>query len=284
MIEIGDIVPFTVTVRAAPVAPATVGALVDPVGGVASVVLTVTLPDGTTSTPTVTRTSIGLFAAQFVVTMDGVHSYRWVVTDPTNGNTFGPEPFVVEDSAYIPFVSLDEQLEFMRARNVIVSTSELEELRRLIRISCTSVELDLGRAVSVQTLTKTIDGGSVAVVLPGPVISMTSVTEAGVALTAGTQYVLDTSAGILYRGSSSAPRSFASGIQNVTMVYRAGRRNPWPVVRKVANNGALRMWQGVAQMPHPALDDLDVEQQVAAGVLTPLEYSAYLKIKAGGFA
>jgi hypothetical protein len=37
-------------------------------------------------------------------------------------------------------------------------------------------------------------------------------------------------------------------------------------------------------MPHPSMDDLDVEEQVRAGVLTPLEYSAYLKLKVGGFA
>jgi hypothetical protein len=112
---------------------------------------------------------------------------------------------------------------------------------------------------------------------------MTSVTESGVLLSP-TAYVLDTSAGILYRGTSSAPRQFTSGIQNVAMVYRAGMRNPNPVLRKVANNGAQRMWQGSQQMPHPALDDLDVEEQVRAGVLTPLEYSAYLKLKVGGIA
>lgn len=278
MIEIGKIVPFSVTVRTAG------GALVDPVGGVPAVVLTITLPDGSTVTPTVTRDSIGLFKASFLVTMDGVHTYRWVVTDPTNGNVWGPEPFVVEDSSYVPFVSLDEQLEFMSARTVITTVSKLEELRRYIRISCSAVELDLGRKISVQTISSTINGGSVAAVLPGPVISMTSVTENGVALSAGTGYVLDPSVGILYRGSSSAPREFADGIQNVALVYKAGMRNPHPVMRKVANNGAQRMWQGSQQMPHPAMDDIDVEEQVRAGVLTPLEYAAYLKLKVGGFA
>lgn len=276
MIEVGDIVPFSVSVRTA------AGALVDPVGGVPSVVLTITLPDGTTSTPTVTRTSLGLFAASFVVTLDGVHSYRWVVTDPTNGNAWS-DVFIVEDSAYLPFVNLDEQLNHMAARAVITTVDQLEELRQLVRTSCAAVELDIGQKVSVQTITRTINGGDVAVILPGPVISMTSVTEAG-SLLSPTAYVLDPSVGILYRGTSSAPRAFTSGIQNVTMVYRAGMRNPHPVLRKVAKNGAQRMWQGSQQMPHPALDDLDAEQQVADGVLTPLEYSAYLKLKVGGFA
>jgi len=277
MIEVGKIVPLSVTVRTAG------GALVDPVGGVPSVVLTVTLPDGSISTPTVTRTSFGLFAASFVTTMAGVHSYRWVVTDPTNGNVFGPEPFVVEDNTYIPFVGLDEQLTFMAARTVITSVEKLEELRGFLRVACGAVELDTGRKISVQTVTRTINGGAVAAVLPGPVISMTSVTESGVLLSPSA-YVLDTSVGILYRGTSTAPRAFTSGIQNVALVYRAGTLNPHPVLRKVAKNGAQRMWQGAQQMPHPAMDDLDVEEQVRVGALTPLEYSAYQKLKVGGFA
>ena len=57
-------------------------------------------------------------------------------------------------------------------------------------------------------------------------------------------------------------------------------------MRKVAKNGAQRMWQQSQQMPHPAMDDLDVELQVQTGVLTPLEYAAYQSIKGGkaGFA
>jgi hypothetical protein len=203
-------------------------------------------------------------------------SYKWTITDPVNGGVFGPEPFIVEDPTYIPFVSIDEQTTFMNAANIIVSPAKLDLLREFIRVSCSAVELDLGRRISAQTLTRTIDGGKAVVVLPGPVLSVTSVVEGGITLTAD-QYVLDTSSGILYRGSTYAPICFRQGLQNVVVTYRAGALHPHPVERKVAKNGALRMWQGSQQMPHPTLDDLDVELQVQQGLLTPLELAAYNK-------
>lgn len=277
MIEVGDVVPFTVRVRSA------AGALVD---AASTPVLTITLYDGTVSTPPVVRASIGTYSASpnWVATVDGVHSYQWVVTDPVNGGVFG-DTFVVEDSTYRPFVSLDEQLSFMAAKDVITSAAKLEELRGFVRVSCSAVELDTGLYISPQTVTVVRDGGSPVVQLPVPLISVTSVTDSG-SLIDPSGYVANLSAGLLYRGSASNVRWFSTGYQNVTVVARAGMRNPNPVLRKVAKNGAMRMWQGSQQMPHPALDDLDVEAQVVAGVLTPLEYSAYQKIKgrSGGFA
>lgn len=273
MIEIGDPVPFTVKVRTSG------GALVD---AGATPVLTITLYDGTTSTPAVTRTSLGTYSASWTATIDGVHSYRWVVTDPTNGGVFG-DVFVVEAADYLPFVSLDEQLTFMAAKDVITVPAKLEELRGFVRVACSAVELDTGRKISPQTLTVTRDGGSPLIQLPTPLISVTSLTDTGVTL-APADYVANLSAGLIYRGSATAPRWFSTGYQNVVAVVRAGMRNPHPVLRKVAKNGAQRMWQGSQQMPHPAMDDLDVEEQVRAGVLTPLEFQAYEKLKVGGFA
>ncbi len=273
MIEIGDTVPFTVKVKTAG------GVLVD---AAATPVLTITLFDGTTVTPAVTRTSLGVYGASWSATIDGVHSYLWVVTDPVNGGVFG-DVFVVEDSSYLPFVSLDEQLTFMAAKTVITDPAKLEELRGFIRVACTAVEDDIGRRISPQTLTVIRDGGSPLIQLPSPLISITSVVDSGTTI-APTDYVADLLAGLIYRGSATAPRWFSTGYQNVTVVARAGMRNPRPVLRKVAKNGAQRMWQGSQQMPHPSMDDLDVEEQVRAGVLTPLEYSAYLKLKVGGFA
>jgi hypothetical protein len=116
-----------------------------------------------------------------------------VVTDPVNGGSFGPEPFIVEDPTYIPFVSVDEQVKFMAAENVIVDPNKLDLLRWFIRVACEAVELDLGRKISQQTIVRTIDGGRTTAVLPGPVLSVISVVEGTLTLTSG-QYVLDTSA------------------------------------------------------------------------------------------
>jgi hypothetical protein len=275
MIEVGDVIPIEVTVRNS------AGVPVDASGGV---VVTITLPDLTTATPTVQHVALsGVYSVPYTTTVEGFHTYEAVATDPVNGNVFGPESFVVEDPDYVPFVSLAEQLRFMGADDVITAVSDLEELRWFVRVACEAVELDLGRKISPQTVIQRFDGGRCAVILSGPVISITSVVDAGVTLTSA-DYVVDPAAGILYRGTSTTPRDFTDGRQSVVVTHRAGQLNPAGVARKVARNGALRMWQGSKQMPHPTLDDLDAELQVKAGVLTPLEYAAYQKLKASGIA
>jgi hypothetical protein len=114
-------------------------------------------------------------------------------------------------------------------------------------------------------------------------LSVASVVENGVTLVAGTGYVVDVASGILYRGSTQGVQCFASGLQNTVITYRAGELRPSAVARKVAKNGAARMWQG-RQMPHPALDDLGAEMVAPLGVLTPLELAGYMKLKRPGLA
>jgi hypothetical protein len=272
MIEVGKVIPFELTVRDSGGTP------VDAAGGAA---LTLNLPDGTIKASPVDFTIqhvalSGVYRYPYPTALGGLGYYRWVVTDPVNGGVFGPEPFYVEDPTYIPFVSLDEQVTFMNARGVIIDPGKLDTLRGFVRIACSAVETDLGRKICQQTIVRTVDGGQAAVVLPGPVLSVTSVVEGGITLAAG-QYVPDISSGILYRGSTYAPTCFRSGMQNVVITYRVGAIHPHQIERKVAMNGALRMWQGSQQMPHPTLDDLDVEMQVQQGLLTPLEMAAYTK-------
>ena len=272
MIEIGDPVPLRLTTRNALKAPT----------DVTSVTLTITQPDGTTVSPLVAHVAAtGIYTASFTVTQLGMHTYRWVATDPVNGGTFVDE-FTVDDG-YVPFVSLSEQLNFMQATATITDPVELEELRGLIRVACEAVELDLGRYISPQTVTRSINGGGSTVVLRGPVLSVASVVENGVTLVAGTGYVVDVASGILYRGSTQGVQCFASGLQNTVITYRAGELRPSAVARKVAKNGAARMWQG-RQMPHPALDDLGAEMVAPLGVLTPLELAGYMKLKRPGLA
>jgi hypothetical protein len=271
-IEIGDVVPLRLTTRNA------AKVLTD----VVSVALVITRPDATTTSPTVAHVaSSGVYTASYTTTQLGQHTYTWTATDPVNGGTF-TDTFTVDDG-YTPFVSLAEQLRFMRATAVITDPDDLETLRGFIRVACEAVELDLGRFISPQTVVRTFDGGVTALVLKGPIISITSVVDGGSTLTTD-QYVADTSVGIVYRGGSNSPRWFTTGRQTVVITYRAGSSRPSSVARKVAMNGAMRMWQGSQQMPHPDLDDLDVEVQVRAGVLTPLEYAAYQKLKGPGLA
>lgn len=77
--EVGDAVPllFTVAVNGTPTA--------------ATVTLTVTLPDASVITPTITNPAVGTYAASFVATLNGTHVYRWaaagVVVD-VNSDSF----------------------------------------------------------------------------------------------------------------------------------------------------------------------------------------------------
>lgn len=271
-IEVGDTVPLRVTIR-------------DPTTGLpadaTAVVLTITLPDATISTPSVGHTAQGVYDVNFPVTLSGQHSYRWVATG-TNAGVFADE-FTVEDT-YVPFVSMSAQLAHMEAETVITVPAKLERLRDYIRIACEAVELDLGRAISPQTVVQTVDGGCTAIVLNrGPLLSVTSVVDGTLGALAPTDFVADLAAGILYRGTTTAPTNFLSGRQSVVVTTRVGYVRPPAVARKVAMNGAQRMWQS-AQMPHPALDDISAELQVQAGQLSPLEYAAYLKLKRAGLA
>jgi hypothetical protein len=68
--DLGDVVPLTVEIRDAAGALAAAGAIT----------LTITLPDGTTATPTVTNPSIGRYQCDYPTTQVGRHSVRWVST------------------------------------------------------------------------------------------------------------------------------------------------------------------------------------------------------------
>lgn len=66
--EIGDAIPLTWAIT---------------VGGVATnatVTLTITLPDGTTSSPSITNGSTGNYSASYTPTLNGEHGFRWVAT------------------------------------------------------------------------------------------------------------------------------------------------------------------------------------------------------------
>jgi hypothetical protein len=243
----------------------------------------ITLPDGTAGTPPAVQTGVtGEYYVVYPTVQAGLHGELW--TAVVGGVTVViRRSFTVE--ATVPlFVDTEEAINHLRASGVIVSASDLETLRFLCGVACSAVEADLGRRIARQVVTETFDGGGGAVLLRStPLISVTTVTESGTTLTA-TDYTADTSAGIVFRGAQQSPRPWLWGRQNITVAYVAGYLIPPPVVRKVALNGVQRMWQLSQQLPHPSMDDYGAEQQTTAGVLTPLELSAYNSFRAPGFA
>lgn len=84
------------------------------------------------------------------------------------------------------------------------------------------VEDVIGPGVS-QSFTRNFDGGRNSIVLLGHGgVSVTAVTESGNPLTADSDYVVDTVAGILMRGTYLAPRPFFYGRQNIVVTWTAG--------------------------------------------------------------
>lgn len=247
----------------------------------------ITKPDGTAGTPPTVQTGVtGEYYVVYPTTVSGLHTDKWTALVGGIQIVIGPQPLVVEDPTNPGFIGTEEALAHLRASGVITGPVDLEQLRWLTLVASSAVEDDLGRIIARRTKTEMFNGGGTALRLrSAPIISITSVTESGTVLATG-GYFVDLTFGILYRGTTSSPRSFAWGQQNVTVVYVPGYLDPPRIARKVALNGVERMWQSSQQTAHPLLDDVSATEAIfaAAGTLTPLELGAYNSLRTLGSA
>jgi hypothetical protein len=184
-------------------------------------------------------------------------------------------------------VSVDDAVEHLNASGVISSDVNRERIQWLCLVASDAVERDLGRVLLRRTVVETHDGGKASLQLRStPLISVTSVVEAGTTLNVGT-YTSDISAGILRKGSSTSIQNFSYGSQNIVVTYVAGYANPPRSVRKAALNLVQAMWQTSQQASHPLINEEFAGSLVPAAVegLTPIEQRAYLSLKnLAGFA
>lgn len=168
MIEVGDIVTLSTLVYD------TGGALAD--GGAVSVV--VTLPDGTTSSPTVTHPALGTYTAPYITTLTNEHVVTWTVTGANAGSFV--DSFVVESPAF-GIVSLAETKAYLR----ITRTNDDEILRFLILAASDLCESAQGTGRTWRRTVVTAEkhtGNSQSIVFNRrPVQSVTSLTVDGVA-------------------------------------------------------------------------------------------------------
>lgn len=245
----------------------------------------ITLPDGTAGAPPAVQHGVtGEYYVVYPTVQTGLHQELW--TAVMSGVTVViRRNFTVEQVAN-SFVDTEEAIAHLRASGVIVSGPDLEQLRWLCSVACSAVEHDLGRTIARKSVSETFDGYRSALLLTNtPLISITTVVESGITLTAGVDFTADVRAGIVYRGGQQSPRPWLWGRQNVVITYVAGYTDPPRIARKVALNGVQRMWQASQQMPHPSMDDVGAEAIFsAAGTLTPLEMGAYQSLRAPGFA
>lgn len=210
-VDLGDVVPLSISISDSDGNPANAG----------TVVLTVTLPDQSTTTPSIANPSPGVYEADYLAVQPGRHSVRWVAT----GLNAGAYTDVIDVRPADPPMIVS--LSAARAHLNLASgdTSQDEELRGFVEAATAVCERYVG-AVAQAAYTETCDGGTsgaAALALEHPpVIAITSVVESGTTLTSA-DYVLHAPSGTLKRVLGDAPYRWDPGVGNITVSYVAGR-------------------------------------------------------------
>lgn len=191
---------------------------------------TLTLPDGTTSSPAITNEAAdGTFSVTITPTMSGNHILKWTGTGAVA--EVEPDEFDVRPIATINLTDIVSLGEVKRAIGGFSGTTYNEELRRWITAVSARVD-ELYGPVVIRTITDEAHTGvgSMLFLRHHPVAAITSVKEyaSGVETTltaesfgtAGT-YLLNTTLGTLTRRSGWATTAF--GASGVLVSYTAGR-------------------------------------------------------------
>ncbi len=212
---IGSQVPLPYTVRDGN------GALVD----VATMTINITLPDGTAATPLtigagISRQSLGTYQGLYTPVQAGRHTFAGVTTGPTTALL--PDAFNVVAAEDAPITSLADARSWL---NINDPTSD-DKIRRALAKATEVVEWWTGLTLRRSTVTEVHDGGRHGVRLRrGPVASITSVTEAGTALstTPGVDWTLDQNAALLHRGAYNSDATYwTRGVNTVAVTYVVG--------------------------------------------------------------
>jgi hypothetical protein len=194
----------------------------DPAGvatDAAGISVAVTDPSGATTTPAVVHDGVGLYHADYgPAVLPGRFRLRWI---PPNGSNVGAmtDIFHVLDTDPRFLLSLDDARK--QLRKPTGDTVDDEDLR-LYLAAVTAIVEDVAGAQAQMTSSTVANGGQSTILLPERVTAVTSVTENGVLLTAGSDYTVDLEAGIVYRGTTIAPFAFVGGHQNVVVNWTAG--------------------------------------------------------------
>jgi hypothetical protein len=161
--DVGDPAPLAVNTRDAAGALANAGA----------VVCTVTLPDQTVATPTVTNVSTGLYTAAYVIVQAGHHVVRWVATGANAAAT--ADSFDVRPVANPVFMSLADARASLKLP--AADTTKDEMLRDYIDAVACVIE-DMWGAVVPRVWSEQHEPGVSTISLNHqPVIAVTAVAE-----------------------------------------------------------------------------------------------------------
>ena len=207
-----------------------------------TVVCTITLPDGSATSPTVTNSGAGLYDVTYSPTAAGRYSVRWVASG-TNASAY-TDTFEVNDPTALGVVSLQDAKDHL---NLTTSTND-EELRRFLWVATDMCEQYAGRVLGRRTFTESYDGGTSRLRLRHPVaLSITSVVENGVTLDPA-NYRLDPITGMFVEriGSNGLTQFgglFSGTINSVMVTYVAGFGIVPPIAQQAVLEALRHLWQ-----------------------------------------
>ena len=224
MFDLGDPVPLAVYITDDTGAAANAGA----------VVLTVTLPDLTTTVPAVANGAVGTYTATYTPATAGRYLVSWVATG-ANASAFDDD-FDVAPADAGGIISLADARAALGIQ--AANTTKDEDLRAFVA-AATPIMEDLCGPLLKRTRVETYDGGTSQIsLLFAPLLSVTTITESY-----GSTYVrtltqqdvfagsgldsfgfsVDLTTGIVTRRATGMPIPFALGKRNVQITYVSGR-------------------------------------------------------------
>lgn len=197
MTDIGDVKTFDFTVE------------VDGTPTNATVELVVTLPDGTTVEPSVTNPATGVYAADYLTTQNGRHTYTWTASGAATATDSGA--FWVGAGVTVDMIKL--RLD----KTLTVDDAEIEDM-----LDAALVEYGEYVGPVAGVVTETHNGGAMSLVLRHPHVSeiTTAVYSDGTTIDVD-DLDLDTTTGIVHWAYNTSG-VFTRGIRNVRLTYTVG--------------------------------------------------------------
>jgi hypothetical protein len=139
----------------------------------ATVTVTVTLPDGSTATPTVSHAGTGQYTAQYTTSQPGHHLVLWTAADTTYPGAFA-DTFEVQQLSDPTILSLAEAKDILQ----LTGTTDFDARIQGWNGSATNVVEYMCGPVVQQVVTETIPArGTVVTLAKPPVIALTSWTQ-----------------------------------------------------------------------------------------------------------
>ncbi|MBX3435955.1 MAG: hypothetical protein KF861_00470 [Planctomycetaceae bacterium] len=227
-----------------------------------TVILTVTTPDGSTVTPTVTEDA-GTYTATVETTWPGRYLLGWAKdAAPAAAYTDILDVWPADPRFLISLAA---------ARAAVgwgVNDTKNNDDLRLFTAAATPVIEDIVGAVLMRSIVQTSDGGKTGIALwerPASATDVTQVKVNGAVQDAGT-YTVDPNAAIVYAGSSNAPTRFPFGRQNIEITYTTGSNQISPNVRLATAELVRHLWQVGRQGGRPGWG---ADESAEAQVYTP---------------